>query len=215
MSVKNLASLVFSNLPAFLESRGLKPKVPLPSPKEFLMSLSTNGHVRIDSIDPSSGVVSLTIVATDSEAATKGAEFKKILDGYKSKTVAGVGLDQINNIIVIVPDETVKLSNIEKTFKTAKESSKELGYTCKFLMCSYRIFSLDITKAVQVPKHVIMTKEEVLNMTKLQLFSTKELTFILETDPPVIWIGGKPGDVIRITQPSETALEFVTYRLVV
>jgi DNA-directed RNA polymerase subunit H len=38
---------------------------------------------------------------------------------------------------------------------------------------------------------------------------------IYNTDPPIVWIGGRPGDMVRIYRPSETVGESIAYRYVV
>tara|TARA_Y100000590_G_scaffold3551_1_gene4699 strand:+ start:91 stop:342 length:252 start_codon:yes stop_codon:yes gene_type:complete len=66
-----------------------------------------------------------------------------------------------------------------------------------------------------VPKHQIMTKKEAEKV--LQEFNCKptELPLIFVTDPAILGLGVKPGDMIKITRTSGTAGESVYYRYVV
>ena len=66
-----------------------------------------------------------------------------------------------------------------------------------------------------VPKHQIMTKKEAEKV--LQEFNCKptELPLIFVTDPAILGLGVKPGDMIRITRKSGTAGESTYYRYVV
>ena len=68
---------------------------------------------------------------------------------------------------------------------------------------------------VYVPKHEIMTKKEAEEV--LEQFNCKptELPLIFVTDPAVVGLGIKPGDMIRITRKSHTAGESLYYRYVV
>lgn len=68
---------------------------------------------------------------------------------------------------------------------------------------------------VYVPKHEIMTKKEAEEV--LLKFNCKptELPFIFVTDPAIVGLGIKPGDMIRITRNSATAGESLYYRYVV
>ena len=66
-----------------------------------------------------------------------------------------------------------------------------------------------------VPKHQIMTKKEAEKV--LQEFNCKptELPLIFVTDPAILGLGVKPGDMIKITRKSGTAGQSIYYRYVV
>ena len=68
---------------------------------------------------------------------------------------------------------------------------------------------------VYVPKHEIMLKKEAQKV--LEQFNCKptELPLIFVTDPAILGLGVKPGDMIRITRKSGTAGESTYYRYVV
>ena len=74
---------------------------------------------------------------------------------------------------------------------------------------------LDITKNELVPKHTILDdteKQEILNKHKITL---RQLPRILSTDPVIMNLGGKIGDVVKIMRYSDTAGETAYYRVVV
>ena len=68
---------------------------------------------------------------------------------------------------------------------------------------------------VYVPKHEIMVKKDAQKV--LDEFNCKptELPLIFVTDPAILGLGVKPGDMIRITRKSGTAGESTYYRYVV
>ncbi len=68
---------------------------------------------------------------------------------------------------------------------------------------------------VYVPKHEIISKNEANEV--LEKFNCKpsELPLIFVTDPAIVGLGVKPGDVIKITRKSSTAGESLYYRYVV
>ena len=68
---------------------------------------------------------------------------------------------------------------------------------------------------VYVPKHEIMSKKEAEEI--LVKFNCKltELPLIFVTDPAIIGLGVKPGDMIKITRKSSTAGKSLYYRYVV
>ena len=65
-----------------------------------------------------------------------------------------------------------------------------------------------------VPKHEIMNEEEISDKFSDVDYDFKDLPKIKSTDPVVKDIDAKPGDVLRITRKSPTAVEFETYRIV-
>ena len=74
---------------------------------------------------------------------------------------------------------------------------------------------------VLVPDHIYVPKHEIMNKKDAQKvlgeFNCKptELPLIFVTDPAILGLGVKPGDMIRITRKSGTAGESTYYRYVV
>ena len=68
---------------------------------------------------------------------------------------------------------------------------------------------------VYVPKHEIMTKKEAQKVLEKFNCQPTELPLIFVTDPAIIGLGVKPGDMIKISRKSGTAGESTYYRYVV
>ena len=68
---------------------------------------------------------------------------------------------------------------------------------------------------VYVPKHEIMTKKEAEQVLKEYNCNATELPLIFVTDPAIIGLGVKPGDMIKITRRSGTSGISLYYRYVV
>ena len=73
---------------------------------------------------------------------------------------------------------------------------------------------IDIQNHMLVPKHEIMTEEEISEEFSDVDYDFKDLPKIKANDPVVEAIGAEPGNVLRITRDSQTAGVFVTYRIV-
>ena len=65
-----------------------------------------------------------------------------------------------------------------------------------------------------VPKHEIMTEDEISEEFSDVDYDFKDLPKIKANDTVVEAIGAQPGNVLRITRESQTAGEFITYRIV-
>ena len=72
----------------------------------------------------------------------------------------------------------------------------------------------DILQHNLVPEHTILSSEEADEIYEELNVHPDQIPKILPNDPVVKAIGAKEGDLLRITRDSETAGEFVAYRLV-
>ncbi len=68
---------------------------------------------------------------------------------------------------------------------------------------------------VYVPKHEIISKKEADAVLKKYNCKPNELPLIFVTDPAILGLGVKPGDMIKISRKSPTAGESLYYRYVV
>lgn len=96
--------------------------------------------------------------------------------------------------------------------------SKEIKKLEK-LKLNMQIFMLrelqyNITKHYLVPKHeLIKNPDDVKKVLEdFSLHSISQLPLILQTDPMAKWLYAQPGDVIKITRPSESAGSYTIYR---
>ena len=70
---------------------------------------------------------------------------------------------------------------------------------------------IDITRHELVPKHIIMSKEEVdvlLNKFEIKLVKLPRISI---DDPVIQMLGGKVNDVVRIIRKSETSVDTSDY----
>jgi len=68
---------------------------------------------------------------------------------------------------------------------------------------------------IYVPKHEVMTKKEAEDVLEKYHCKATELPLIFGTDPAIVGLGIKPGDMIKITRKSATAGESCYNRYVV
>ncbi|MCK5563224.1 DNA-directed RNA polymerase subunit H [Candidatus Bathyarchaeota archaeon] len=79
-----------------------------------------------------------------------------------------------------------------------------------------RIFpSFNIFDHVLVPKHEIVDPDDREKLLKEYRVYPYQLPRLKASDPAVLAIGAKPGDVVRIIRDSPTAGKYVSYRHVV
>ncbi len=68
---------------------------------------------------------------------------------------------------------------------------------------------------IYVPKHEIMSKQDAEQILEKYNCNPTELPLIFVTDPAILGLGVKPGDMIKITRKSPTAGTSLYYRYVV
>lgn len=73
----------------------------------------------------------------------------------------------------------------------------------------------DVFEHAYVPLHEIVTDEERTEIAKKFHAEPYQFPWIKVTDPIAIILGARAGDVLKITQDSETAGEYFSYRYVV
>ena len=66
-----------------------------------------------------------------------------------------------------------------------------------------------------VPDHTILSDKEQKELLEKYGIGTEQLPKILDTDPAVISINAKPGQIVKITRKSPTAKVAISYRLVI
>ena len=118
-------------------------------------------------------------------------------------------LEEGDTLIIIIKDKLTSDEQLEEYFK--------MIYHTKKIFCQYfwiNMLTLNITKHEKVPKHIIMSKEELDKLVKnIQISSLDKLQVIKNTDPVAKYYGMKEGDVCKIIRKSETAGVYLNYRL--
>jgi len=75
--------------------------------------------------------------------------------------------------------------------------------------------TFDIFEHDLVPLHEVVSQEERKELSEKYHAEPFQFPWIKSVDPIAIILGAKPGDIVRITQKSQTAGKYETYRYVV
>jgi DNA-directed RNA polymerase subunit H len=70
---------------------------------------------------------------------------------------------------------------------------------------------IDVLLHKFVPQHLLLTKEESLELLEKYKIELTDLPQIFEKDPVAIAIGAKEGDIIRIIRDSHTTVKKIDY----
>lgn len=216
--------LVYQHLGRFFESRGLEPvaDVDLDTGRDrFLAELEHTGYYRADAQDTDRQVVSVILVAPDGKYTERGPELRRLITSLDSEAFAKEG--RLQEVIVVVPEDVTTKKNMtdviagiraESAARAAGEETQNLALASHYNMYAYHVLSLDIPRAQCVPEHTIALPADVDAFLAREKISLSDLKRIAASNPPAIWIGARPGQVVRIVAPSETAGEAYDYCLV-
>jgi len=70
---------------------------------------------------------------------------------------------------------------------------------------------IDVLLHKFVPRHLLLTKEESLELLEKYQIEVTDLPQIFEKDPVAIAIGAKEGDIVRIIRDSHTTVSTMDY----
>lgn len=128
----------------------------------------------------------------------KTVDFKPFVEGGDFK------------LYIVVVAEKLTTNNM-KTI-TEFEKNSEVPLVMQFF--ELRELQFNITKHVLVPKHEVIADEETINalVEKYNIRSRIHFPLILKSDPVAKYYGIKSGHLVKITRPSPSSGEYITYR---
>jgi len=151
------------------------------------------------------------------DIAVLNREKEKTLIRIVTKTRLASGNVGVNNVKAM--RRNLERRNIESGILIARGFShparrqarkKHIEPISEKMLPSFNIFNHQL-----VPKHEILSKEEAEELLEKYRIKPYKLSRIKSSDPVVMLIGAKPGDILKITRKSLTAGKHVTYRYVV
>ncbi len=126
-----------------------------------------------------------------------------------TETLLETELNEGDTLIVIIRDNLTSDEALEEYFKQIYIERKVF---CQYFWINALTFNL--TQHEMVPKHEIIEEEEKQELIKnLQITDLDKLPTIKKNDPVAKYYGMKEGDICKITRKSETAGNYVSYRL--
>ena len=194
---------VYTNLIKMLAHRGVVVDVVLGA-DSVVQKLNHHEHIMITGKRPATDIrgaatVVTILIAPNSKYANKTADFKRLLkDLPKTEGV----LD------VILVSEDPLTTHIKKQILAHKEENAHMIIEDH----DYRPFMINPTEHKAVPKHVIPTHEEITRLCRYFYTSPEKFPKILQSDVQAVWLGLKPGMVVKIYRVSETGGVSVAYR---
>lgn len=160
-------------------------------------------------------LVVVLILAPGGGPARFSPEFRGLVERVRHERAFLEGA--LDELIIIAGDEFFGQPHIVELFfggyqREEPEGPDPEGKGAFYNAYPYRNFVMEIPAHVSVAPHRLVDPEE--EAALLARLHRGSLPVIFHNDPPVVWLGARPGQIVRIDAPSHTAGFAVTYRLV-
>jgi DNA-directed RNA polymerase subunit H (RpoH/RPB5) len=219
---------IFNNLQSFYTYRKLIPikldnsNLDTLSYDYFSKSLKNDGFtiqlvMLNDNVNKLDNVISIIIIC-EYDYTTKISDFKKLLS-LLSKKVKKDTLLTYKSIIFISENGfsnavTKGLNNILTDIYNDVNVNSNFLKNDKIENLKFDNFKAIIPLGQYCSKHRILDKKEVDELLSTTHVNKNNLPTILFSDPQIIWIGAKRGDIIEIDRVSESTGSSIYYRCV-
>ncbi|MFA6165772.1 MAG: DNA-directed RNA polymerase subunit RpoH/Rpb5 C-terminal domain-containing protein [Gemmatimonadaceae bacterium] len=185
---------------------------------EIVNDMEQFGYVRLDAArEAPRGArdwVVVLVLGARGRYAAHGPDLRKLLEGVAADRLAVAG--RLDELIVVAEEEFFgkkNLTDVVGEFQATERRGVDAeGATPRFNAYPYHIFAHVVPANQSVPPHRLMDAPEAATMLERERLSERDLPAIAASDPPVIWLGGREGQVVEITRPSQTALQAMYYR---
>jgi DNA-directed RNA polymerase subunit H (RpoH/RPB5) len=170
--------------------------------------------------------LAVIVCAPNANVASKTADFQKMIDTVtRDKRMVGIRKelgDCTDNVVVIISNVDVKSA---KTTEDGGRSGLSTHVNKRVAVMNddsrivevhnYALFKTNLPHHVASFPHSIVGPDEMKLVEKYLLMSADNFPKILVNDPQIVWLGARPGQVVRIDRASDTAGIAVAYRVVV
>lgn len=211
-----LPYIVYKNLQEFIKYRQLETIEPFLSKEKFIKDIQFYRYIKINLKDsnvkirkiPTKTYIFLTDIG--SNYTLTSAQFDKLL--FKIPNIKTPKKLTKNIDIIIISENGLTTHLIKKVHQYMKISEEKINIE----HYSYNVFKIEIFKHNLVPKHRILDENEVKKvLTQLGINRNNLPKIKHKDDPPAIWLGCKPGDIVEITSTSEISLSRISYRVAI
>jgi DNA-directed RNA polymerase subunit H (RpoH/RPB5) len=192
---------IYANLRKFIVRIGGNLTEPALAPQALSVKLGSDEYVVITAPrrgDPRGDAVLTCIYVAESSKITNK------IDSVR-KLIAKVAKKEKTELMIITHNP-IKKQIIEK-----------LVLPDELALHNYpaNIFLTDPLTSVHVPTHTLASNEEITSFCHTWFTSVDKFPKILESDPQAIWIGARPGSVVKVERSSESAGSAIVYRVCV
>jgi DNA-directed RNA polymerase subunit H (RpoH/RPB5) len=192
-----------------------------PDETKVLKDMETLGYLRIDATRkvPRGDRTHVIILILDENKkySHNSPELKKLMANVDNEEVSKNNtLDEVILVVSSIFETKKNLLDVVKMYQTREVKGADLtGRAPFYTLIYYRNIKRCIPEHVGVPKHILLTPQEAQEFCDRQYKTPKDFPLIPYTDPQILWIGGRPGQMVKIVRDSEATCNYFAYRTIV
>lgn len=193
-----------------------------PTSDAVIAEMGQFGHVRLDAVREAPrgrrDWVVVLVLAPGGKHANHSPDLRRLLESLDVEKPAKEG--RLDEVIVVAEPEFFDKKNMTDVIAARQAAAGGNDYDPAgahpyYSAHSYRVFSCCVPASEAVPPHRTMTAAEVAALLAAErLADVKGLPAIPAADPPVIWLGARPGQVVEIERDSQSACRALYWRRV-
>lgn len=201
---------------AFLRHRGLAlapwnlvGELPVFSDDRVISDMEQFGYIRIDALrrEPRGARdwVVVLVLGADSKHAHHSPDIRKLLGSVEIERPAKDG--RLDEVILVVETPFFTKKNLTDVVREARPE-RSGGADPEGALPFYNVYPYH-NFALVVPEHVSVAPHRVLSAAETEAFLARErlqrenLPVIYANDPPIVWNGGREGQVVEILRDSQ------------
>jgi len=197
---------------------GTDTEIPVFDDDRVISDMEQFYYVRIDALREtprgSRDWVVILILSVNGKYAHHSPDLRKMLEGVLSERSAKEG--RLDELIVVAEEEFFKKKNLTDVLREIRRNQvggpDAEGKTPFFSAYPYYNFALVVPEHKSVPIHRVMDPEEVAEFLQRERMTRNDIPIIFSNDAPIVWNGGREGQVVEITRDSQTAGIAMYYR---
>jgi len=185
--------------------------------KNYAFDMDKNGYITVAAINNNPRnkrkFVIILIFKEDSGTMLTQSNIKQTIERMQKNIE-----DELDEIIITSSSDNCKKQGVISGVESFKiDGSKSLDLEGKYPyynLYPFDIFCTDIPAHVESHKHEIMSPAEVEQLLKDLCKPITSLQIEKSDDPQVVWVGARPGQVLRVISPSSITGEMIVYKYV-
>ena len=196
---------VYKTLPVFLKYRGLTvdPKFKWKKRDPFVAELKTIKYNRTDAKTSEGKMVFIYILYANGKYSIKGPELKELLT--RSTADSNVKEGKLEEVIVVANEEFFRKKNMVDVIRKLRNQTGEQRFSRYYNAYPYHVLAFPVPEAASVPSYGIVTPKQAKKFLESQHYrKPSDVPIIFASDPPIVWLGARPGQFVLIERLSQT-----------